>query len=217
MFNWLDWILLALLIAGCIRGLSHGAIGEAGGLVGFAVGLIAAVVYAPSLAAWLSRCFPNMSVKLGSWLAGTAATSTSNPANPLAGTPLADLFNFGLPRGSFFGQWLGGSIMTVISFLIILALGSAIVISLAAVANSFLNHTPLGWVNRLGGVLIGGFVGAISLGMVLSLLAFFCKLNGFGVTSVPISDALNRSVLALPLARLFTWVAAGLKMFFMAP
>lgn len=216
MLNWLDWLLLVLLIIAAVRGYRRGAIREIGGLVAYIVSVMAAVIYAPRLAEYLVRAFPVLTDRLASWLVGTAAGSKA-AANPLLTSPLGDLFDIGLPVGPLIGEWLARGFMTVVAFIILLLVVAALARWLTSLVSSAFHRTPLGGIDRLLGFAVGGFIGALSLGLALSLVTFFAKLGSAAGPEGPFRAALNSSALAPYLMQLFAWAATQLKLFLTAP
>lgn len=216
MHNWLDWLLLLLLLVSAFRGYRRGAIREIGGLVAYIAGVLAAMAYAPKLAVYLVRAFPLLTDRLAAWLVGTAAASRA-AANPLLTSPLGNLFDLGLPVGPLIGQWLANGFMTVIAFVLIFLVVLALVRWLASLVSAAFHRTPLGGIDRLLGLLLGGFLGALFLGLALSLATFFAKLGSAPGPEGPFRAALNGSVLAPQLTQLFAWAASQLKLLLKAP
>ncbi|MGB9886074.1 MAG: CvpA family protein [Moorellales bacterium] len=209
MLNWLDWVLLALILVGALRGYSRGLIRELGGLAALVVGLGAAVSYAPRLAEQLGRAFPLMVDGLASVLSGTAAGSEA-AANPLITSPWGDLFDLGLPVGTLLGRWLGYGVLTVIAFILIFLVVAALVRWFSSLVSATVNRTPLGGLNRLLGLVVGGLVGALALGLALTLWTFFSQFGG-RPPGGPLQAALAGSVLAPHLQQMFFSVALQLK------
>lgn len=216
MFNWLDWILLLILLVAAARGWQRGAVREIGGLVALAVGLGVAVAYAPAAAEHFVRSFPLLAERLASWLVGTAASSNGT-ANPLTASPLAEVFGLTLPVGPLFGEWLSRGFATMVAFCVLFLLVTGLVRWLSSLVSHGLNRTPLGIANRLVGFLLGGSIAAVFLGLGLSVVAFFFKLGGPAAVEGPFRAALNHSVLAPRLIELFVWAASQLKSFVAAP
>jgi membrane protein required for colicin V production len=208
--NWLDWVLLVLILLFALRGYSRGLVRELGGLAALLVGLAVAVPYAPRLGEQLGRAFPLVVEGLAAQLSASAA-GTEASANPLLTSPLGDLFGLGLPVGTLIGHWLGYGVLTVIAFILIFLVVAGLVRWISSLASAAVNRTPLGVINRLLGLLLGGVIGAVILGLVLSLVGFFLQLGAQPGAPGPWQAALKHSALAPYLQQWFFAVAMQLK------
>ncbi|MBE0479397.1 MAG: CvpA family protein [Dehalococcoidia bacterium] len=95
--------------------------------------------------------------------------------------PLAGILVGVILAGRLYGSmanllsnWIQNSThANILGYVIILALAVLAAVSIAALMRRFLDLVFLGWIDRTGGLLFGGVVGAISAGAVLTLLMKF--------------------------------------------
>jgi uncharacterized membrane protein required for colicin V production len=178
--NWLDLIILLVLLGGAWGGFRRGLILTAGGLLGFLGGIWLAGQYYHSAAQFLG-------IKLGmdNLFARVLAPFTANI--PTA-TSTIRLFTTGSSKGFPASLWMPVSnaqvgiygstmarslalaIVNVIAFLLIMLLVSWLVMMVASFLSRTVHLLMLGGVDRLGGVGLGLVTRVLELAVIIGLL-----------------------------------------------
>ena len=148
--NWLDIIILILLLASIFGGLISGLIRSVFSLAGLIVGIVLAGRYYETLAEYM--------------------TFISNE-----------------------------TASRVLAFIIIFFIVAVIAFLLGALLTKVASAITLGWVNRLGGAVLGLFLGALFVGAILAVCIKFSILSGTISESVLASILTDRLPLVLAL------------------
>jgi uncharacterized membrane protein required for colicin V production len=178
--NWIDVVILLILLAGAWQGFRLGLILTLGRLLGFLGGVWLAGRYYLTAARFLG-----VQLGLDKLLAGILSPLT---ANIPAAIPTIKLFGSrssnGFPPslwapvsnaqagiyGSGMAQSLALAIVKVIAFLLIMALVSYLVTVVASFLSGIVHHLMLGGFDRLGGVGVGLATRVLELVVVIGLL-----------------------------------------------
>jgi uncharacterized membrane protein required for colicin V production len=178
--NWIDGIILLILLAGAWGGFRHGLILTLGRLLGFLGGIWLAGCYYLSAARFLG-----VQLGLDKLFAGILTPFTANIS---AAIPTFKVFSPGSANGfpaplwvpvnnaqaGIYGptmaQSLALAIVKVIAFLLIMALVSYLVMLVASLLSGVVRHLMLGGFDRLGGVGIGLVTRVLELAVVIGLL-----------------------------------------------
>ncbi len=178
--NWVDVIILLILLAGAWGGFRRGLILTAGGLLGFLGGIWLAGQYYHTAAQFLG-----VQLGLDNLFARILAPFT---ANIPAATSTIQLFSTGLSKGFPASLWvpvsnaqagiygstmahsLALAIVNVIAFLLIMVLVSWLVMMVASFLSRAVHILMLGGLDRLGGVGLGLATRVLELAVVIGLL-----------------------------------------------
>ncbi|WP_054696116.1 CvpA family protein [Syntrophomonas palmitatica] len=161
-FNALDYIIAALVLLALIRGLRQGLLGVLSGIAGIIAGFILAGIFSHDLAAWLDS-------GLGITKLLSARLEDALPLAALAPEPvskLPGLSNLCQEAATF----LAGNILEIVSFLLLIIIGSLAVKWIAGGLSQLVSGTLFSHFNRvLGGVLEAVkvvFIMVILLGLI---------------------------------------------------
>ncbi|HHU86738.1 MAG: CvpA family protein [Pelotomaculaceae bacterium] len=206
--NWLDWVIIIILVLSALRGLRSGLLKSLSGLAGMIIGLVVAFTYHRAFAAYLStrwnmqeKLQPMLENFLKNWLpANETLTHVQFPGKTIAALPAAS--NPLNPLGDYLTGVFASGILEVLCFLVLLFA----TVWAASLAGSILTKIAdvsfLGLPNHLGGLLFGLVRGIIVVLIVLTLMSPFQR--GYAVpgsesgspgTSLPPGKAFQDSIL----------------------
>ncbi len=206
--NWLDWMIIIILVLSALGGLRSGLLKSVSGLAGMIIGLVVAFAYHRSFAAYLStrwnaqdKLQPMLENFLKNWIpVNETLTLVSYPEGPVAALPVAS--NPLNPLGDHLMGVFTSGILEVLCFLILL-FATVWGASLAgSILTKIANVSFLGLPNHLGGLLFGLVRGIIVVLVVLTLMSPFQRgyvvpggESGSPGTSLPPGKAFQDSVL----------------------
>ena len=229
--NYIDWVILAILLWGAWRGYSRGVLSVFTGVVGYLAGLAAALIYAKPLAFFLEKQFavttttanrlggmPPQSVMtmstqgMGSGEMTKAVEGLSMPAflkeQLLQQLPATGAANF----GQAISHGLAVLLIQAAASIILILLATVLVRLLSGLVTRGIRYTVMGWANRVlglvAGLAINGVILAVALGVISPLLVLKSGLQGGPLTGV--AGVLDRSVLAPYLMQVFGAISAKL-------
>lgn len=183
--NWLDWLIIAVLVLSSLHGLRSGFLASVAKLAGIIAGLWVAFTYHHSLAFYLSSRW-NVDEKILSlvegilklWAPGGSALPPGFPAGGQHATALNPSINMSNSLSDYLAVAFAGWVLDALSFLVLL-LAAAWMASLAGrILTEIAGLCFLGPFNRLGGILFGLLRGIAIVMIILMLLAPF-QLPGF--------------------------------------
>lgn len=206
--NWLDWLIVIVLVLSALRGVRSGFLKSVSGLAGMIIGLVVAFTYHRDLAAYLTtrwdiedKIQPLLENLFKGWLpAGETLTHTLVPGQLTAALPAGP--NPLEPFGDYLIGFFASGIMEVLSFLVLLF----VTIWAAGLAGSILtkiaNVSFLGLPNHLGGLLFGLARGIVIVLVILTLMSPFQQghavpgsKSGSAGTTLPPGKAFQDSIL----------------------
>jgi len=178
--NAVDYIILVILLLSLVAGYRQGMVGAVSGVLGFIVGLVLAALFYHSLAAWLDQYF-NISTTLADWLRVKLPLAAMAPENSLLNLDRLDtVYN---DAASF----LAGNLLLILSFLLILGVGSKAMQLFSHGISTVLDGTIFSGVNRgLGAAVVmvkNLLIMAVVLGLSLPSLDLGAKM-GLSMASV---------------------------------
>jgi len=189
--NLLDYIIIAVLLLSLAAGYRQGMVGAVSGVLGFLVGLALAVIFYHALSAWLDQYF-NISATLADWLRNKLPLAALAPDNSLLNLDKLDTMY------SDTASFLAGNLLLILSFLLILWVGSKVVQLMSHGMNTLLDGTLFAGVNRgLGAAVVlvkNLLIMAVVLGLILPSLDLGAKM-GLSLAST-IDGYVSRSLLA---------------------
>ncbi|MBC7106521.1 MAG: CvpA family protein, partial [Firmicutes bacterium] len=154
--NWVDLLLLLLVLTSCWRGLHQGFICGVGALVGLVGGI------------WLAcRSYALVGAQLAAWWPALGRVLLSYPA-PQRGAAAATL---GLPPAL-----LNLTLADVVAFVAVFVLTERLVVYLGRAASGAVSAVGLGALDRLGGLLLG----VVRAGIIILALAYLLTPLGPG-------------------------------------
>lgn len=172
--NAVDYVILAILLLSLVAGYRQGMVGAVSGVLGFIAGLVLAVLFYHSLAAWLDGYF-NISALLADWLRGKL---------PLAAmAPQISLFNLESLDTAYkdAAGFLAGNLLLALAFLLIWGAGSEAMQLFSYGLSKLLDGTIFSGVNRgLGAAVVmvkNLLIMAVVLGLILPSLDLACQMG----------------------------------------
>lgn len=146
--NPVDYVIIAILLLSLVAGYRQGMVGAVSGVLGFIAGLALAAFFYHDLAAYLDKQF-ELSAALAEWLRAKFPLAALAPGGGALKLPgLDSMFNDG-------ASFLAGNLLLILSFILILWLGSQAVQWLSRGINSLLDGTIFSGANRgLGAAVI---------------------------------------------------------------
>ncbi|MDR9786456.1 MAG: CvpA family protein [Peptococcaceae bacterium MAG4] len=177
--NWLDWMIVIIIVLSALGGLRSGFLKSVAGLAGMVIGLVVAFAYHRPLAAYLTsrwnvqdRLQPMLEKFLKNLIPGNETlTYVSYPESSVAALPVAS--NPLNPLGDQLMEVFTSGILEVLCFLILLFAtlwGASLV---GSILNKIANFSFLGLPNHLGGFLFGLVRGIIIVMVILMLMSPF--------------------------------------------
>lgn len=161
--NWLDWLILAILIWSAWQGLRHGLLIGLANTAGLLIGLLVAYRYYQTLAEYLSVHWQAEELLLP--LARPLQNLWPSTGNLLPAEQLAQVISYTILQAGLFL-----ALFIAVSWLINLA---------GRLLTSVADFALLGPFNRLGGVLLGFAKGVLIVLVILAVLAPFQQQNPF--------------------------------------
>lgn len=197
--NILDYIIIAVLLISALAGLRKGLFNIVGGLMGVLLGLLAAFSFYRELARYLENAW-GINTLLTAFLRDKLPLPALNPdlVKALGYAPeLADP-----------ASYLATTVLTALSFLIILLLGSKLVQIICHLLDSLLAHGVLSGVNRSLGLslllLKNLAIMAILAGALLPSLELGARMGIPG--AILTTQYMHDSLLLEPLLKLFAYL-----------
>ncbi|KKM12827.1 hypothetical protein SY88_01780 [Clostridiales bacterium PH28_bin88] len=224
--NYVDWIIVAILLLGAWRGYHRGGINTFTGLVRYLVGLAVAAVYARPLAYLLEDRFgiitanskrlagmlplpePVIATSMGGVKAGELARSLEGLALPgFLRERLVEqvLTSRATTLGEAVSYGLAAMLVQAIVFVLLVLLVVVVIRLLSGVVTRGISHTVLGSLNRLLGTVTGVAVNGAILAVLLGLASPFLAQRGGpqGGSITVLADALDQSILVPYLVQVF--------------
>ena len=202
--NVLDYTIIAILLLSAVVGLQRGLFKVIGGLMGILFGLLAAVIFHRELGLYLEKYFG-----LSTWLAAFFQEKLPLPALQPGLVKALD-FPAGLADPALY---LATSLVTAISFLLILLLGSKLVQMLCELLERLFAHGILSGVNRGLGmgllVLKNLLIMAVLAGVLLTPLELGARMGLPGALIT--TQYMHDSFLPEHLLNIFDYVKALLE------
>lgn len=165
--NPVDYIIIAILLGSLYAGYRQGLIGAVGSIIAFVAGLALAVFFYHNLAAWLDHYF-NVSNTLADWLRAKFPLAALAPQASMLKLPQVDTIYKDT------AGFLAGNLLLIISFLLIMVVGTQVIRLATNGISSLLDGTIFAGVNRgLGAavVLVKNLViMAVIIGLILPSL-----------------------------------------------
>ena len=197
--NWLDWLIVAVLVFSAFQGLRRGFVSSVAKLAGLLLGFIVGITYNRDLAAYLNsqwgiedKIMPVTEKILKFFFpvkeaAGPVsnASATVSPAGLAAAqpSPYSVLFPYSESLVSSFTA----TILNAICFLALI-LATVWLVNLAGyLLTRIAKATPLGPLNHIGGLIFGGIRGVIILMILLALMSPFQRTELLPENSIGVS------------------------------
>ncbi len=179
--NWIDALIVAIIIVSVIKGYSEGFVLSLMGIVGLVTAIVAARLYFNSLAQYLTE---NTSLYEKIYLAVLKSLEGANPilrGGEYSGQALPEayrnLFLFGgsVPVGGSsaaesIAQAISGIIISILSIILIFLVVKIAFMIVVALLNSLVELPVLRQFNKLGGIVIGFLKGVLGLMLAFALL-----------------------------------------------
>ncbi|MDI6710835.1 MAG: CvpA family protein [Thermoanaerobacterales bacterium] len=193
--NWLDWVLLTVLLLSALNGFTRGLLRSVAGLAAVAFGFWLALRYYRLLGDYLDSGLglgPVLTRYFTGCLGGAAGTPVAAPPSPGAFDALERLF-VGGAQGLFQGvaSSLAVSALDALAFLIVFIAGAGL---LGAFAGAIPNLPLLGPLDRAGGFCFGLLRGFL-LGALVYALVRFLAAPEVSYEGRALNDVLQRSFL----------------------
>lgn len=193
--NWLDWVLLTILLLSALNGFTRGLLRSVAGLAALVFGFWLALRYYRLLGDYLDVGLglgPVLTRYFSGYLGGVTEASPGTPPSPDAFAPLESLLA-NTVQNLFQGvaSSLAASVLDSLAFLIIFIAGAGL---LGALAGAIPNLPLLGPLDRAGGFCFGLFRGFL-LGVLLYAVVRFLAAPGVPYEGGALNDALQRSLL----------------------
>lgn len=200
--NWLDLVVIALLVLGAFRGLRRGLIRSVLGLAGLVLGLVlASQLYRP-LADYLELHYGTVSrmasgisphLPLASTVASAPAGESGALVSAIENLPLPELVSrylltiseqaAALPSAATVGEalshLLAASIVGVLCFVAVFAATQVVALLLSAAISGLVSVTPLVIVDRLAGLALGALYVGVILTLVIGGLSLLSAMPAF--------------------------------------
>lgn len=177
--NWLDWIIVAILVLSALRGLRSGLLKSVSGLAGVLIGLFVAFAYHRAFASYLStqwnaqeKIQPLVENFLKNWLPTyNTLPKTLSPGKLTSAVPSASsqLNHIG---DNITGMFASG-VLEVFSFLVLLLATVWAASLVGSILTRVADISFLGLPNHLGGFLFGAARGIIIVMIILALMSPF--------------------------------------------
>lgn len=196
--NLVDIIIVIIIALGAFKGFKRGLINTLGGLFGWAVALVLAVIYNTNFKSFLDQQF-GLTAKLGDWLgerfplpAGVDEASSSAADIELVveslpmpafmqdilsdkATSLSAQESGPESLSMVFGHGIAEMLVIGLSFLLLFFIISFIIKILLKIVSKGVGVTPLRGINRIGGFIVGAglysFILAVVIGVIYPFLA----------------------------------------------
>lgn len=197
--NILDYLIIAVLLLSALAGLRKGLVNVVGGLMGILIGLLAAFSFYRELAQYLENAFG-----INTLLAGFLRDKLPLPAFDRG---LIEALGYA-PGLADPASYLATTVLTALSFLLILLLGSKLVQIICQLLDSLFAQGILAGVNRslgMGLLLLKNLVIiAILAGILLPPLELGAQMGMSG--ALLITQYMHNSLLLEPLLKLFAYL-----------
>ncbi len=184
--NWLDWLIMVILIFSAFQGLRRGLVLSVAKLAGLLLGFGLGITYYSDLAAYLNN----------HW-------QLNDKVAPLTGKIIEFFFPAKLTGGSAlnifnsYGEYLAGSftavIINTICFLALLIITVWVVNLAGLILSKVADLSFLGPLNRVGGLFFGGVKGIIIVMIMLTLISPFQQL-GMSPDDQPRAPGVTQSI-----------------------
>ena len=164
--NWLDWLIIAVIVLSALSGLRRGLILSLTKTIGLLAGLLVAFNYHRQVADYLALYVP---------VEKLIAPLTL----PMLRQPTAEMMSF-LPINQLLEQVnkiIAYGILSSVSFLLLLIITASIIGAFGRLLNMLLNISLLKPMNKLGGLLFGVLVGVLYVTALLYIMSPFQQLN----------------------------------------
>lgn len=161
--NPVDYIIIAILLLSLIAGYRQGMVGAVSGVLGFIIGLVLAVFFYHALAGWIDQYW-GVSATMAEWLRTEFPLSALAPETSLLNLDQLDtIYN---DAASF----LAGNLLLILSFLLILFVGSKVIQFFSRGMNNLLDGTIFSGVNRGLGAAVVMVKNLLIMAVVLGLI-----------------------------------------------
>jgi len=193
--NWLDWVLLIILLLSAFNGVTRGLLRSVAGLAAVFFGFWLALRYYRMLGDYLDAGLglgPVLTRYFSGYLGEVTEASAGGSPPPGVFTPLENLVA-GTMQNLFQGvaSSLAASVLDALAFLIIFIAGAGL---LGALASAVPNLPLLGPLDRAGGFCFG-LVRGFLLGVLLCAALQFLAIPGGSGEGGALNDALQQSLL----------------------
>lgn len=197
--NFIDFIIIIFLLLGVYNGYTKGLAVSLAGLLGNVIGLICASKFYRDLGLWVNTEY-SLSTKIQEFLQENLVLPQAVFQFNLDKTPLPDLIrqldNVSLPEtlrdnltiyikelqmsmnsisgiklGEIVHQYLASALVSIMAFVLIWLLTANVIMLIASIYRSFTKSTIIGSLDRLGGALMGGFVSALIITILIGLIS----------------------------------------------
>lgn len=226
--NYVDLVLIIILALGAFKGYRRGFIYTLGGLFGWIVSLVIAMMYSSNLKIFFDEKLM-LSNKLGEWLgehlplpdfAQSAGSSVSEVQQSINNMPLPGFMKESLTEqviilnatgdgsaslAQVVGYGLADIIVKGIAFLILFFIVSFIIKLLIMLFSRGVNATVFGGVNRLGGLIMGTVINACIMAVVVGVLY---PLLTVGMPANPVGQEIETSFLTPILLNIFAVISS---------
>ena len=166
--NWLDWVIIVILVLSALDGLRRGLIKTLAKTAGILVGLLVAFTYYARVAEYITeRWRPE---ELTAPLVVPLLTHWRPMADLLTLTPDERLVEY-------LNGIIANNIIACGSFLVLLLIPACIISIAGVILGKQFEHSLFGPINRTGGLLIGVLSGLFYVAAILLLMAPFQQLN----------------------------------------
>ncbi|NLW90059.1 MAG: CvpA family protein [Syntrophomonadaceae bacterium] len=161
--NPVDYIIIAVLLLSLVAGYRQGMVGAVSGVLGFIVGLALAAIFYHALAEWADQYW-GISAILADWIRIKFPLAALAPDNSLLNLDQLDtIYNDA-------ASYLAGNLLLILSFLLILFIGSKAVQFFSRGINSLLDGTIFSGVNRGLGAAVVMVKNLLIMAVVLGLI-----------------------------------------------
>lgn len=213
--NIVDIVIILLIALGAYRGYKRGLLNALGGLFGWVISLIVAFTFNSNFKAFLDKQF-NLTPSVGSWMgdkfplpAGFEETNSSPQeiqqvveALPMPAfmqdIMVENIAVMGEQEGApenlshIFGYGIAEMLIAGLAFLLLFFLVSLIIKFILGFLTKGLSLTPLGGLNRLGGLVIGGAVYSLILAIIAGVIYPYLMTTDTALSSqIKASGAVN--------------------------
>lgn len=233
--NVIDLVIIGLLLLGAINGYRKGFVGSLVGVFSSIIGLIVAYKYYAVFEKWLDGKLgleKTLSKFIGSHITLPQTVSQfklgdnlfNDVSNYLDSLQLSEQIkgqlltylerleesvgsSLQLPLSEIIHQYLAVIILSVAAFCIIWCSVNILLEILTAIFRSLINTTPLGQVDRLGGIAAGALLNAVSLMVIIGLFTPLISMAGIAEFSLlsPVISAYEGSEFAPYFLSAFTF------------
>ncbi len=177
--NWLDWLIIAIIVLSVLRGWRLGLVTSVARLAGILTGLVVAITYRHDLVEYLTtkwdlgeKMLPLVNGLLKFWSPAAGSAPLFVPPGGLTTTVPFNPYQLD-QIGGYLARTIAAGVLEALSFLVLL-LAVVWLINLAArLLTGITDACPLGLLNRLGGLLFGAAKGLVVVVIVLALMLPF--------------------------------------------